>query len=170
MRTCHAGAQRKPTINTAVKPVRTRDPKKLTSRASATPKFVRLRSEGQQLLHRSALLTAGWPATSFRSSACGLDGPNESAHKLTIHLRRNGVHVQALCGEKLACILCPINPSGLNVNLLEARCRKFSRIFLIAERSCHAPDPQKLALTDYLGDCAAGILPRCDPDECNEYR
>src|ERR1700690_3130938 len=107
-------------------------------------------------LHTGSLLVAaGRSTTSLCSRVCWFYGPNEGAQEFAIYLRCNRVDIDASRGEKFTRIFCPINSRWLDVDLLKTRCGEFAAIFVISERPCHTPDPQKHALADFWRNCTS---------------
>ena len=78
-----------------------------------------------------------------------LAGPDERAHELAVHARRDGRRVDPLAVEEFAGVLGPVDPRRLHVDRLEAGLAELAAILAFLERARHAADPQLDAAADH---------------------
>src|SRR2546423_12064885 len=73
---------------------------------------------------------------------------NESAHEFSVHLRSDGLHVDAFACEKLFRVLQTVDTGRLQFDLLESGSREFAPIFVLFERPRNAANPQENTSAD----------------------
>src|ERR1035437_8001847 len=74
--------------------------------------------------------------------------PNKSTHELALHLRGDGIHINALPDQKRPCVLNVVNSGGLNIDGLKSSLRELVVIFRISEGTRNAPNPQQHVAPD----------------------
>src|SRR5262249_62203836 len=78
-----------------------------------------------------------------RSAAgLGFARSHEGAHELAVHLRRDGVDIEARSFYELARVVRPIDSGWFQVDCLEAGLGKLRAVFVLLERARHASDPE----------------------------
>ena len=78
-----------------------------------------------------------------------LNRPNESAHEFAVHLRGEGIHIEALPGEKFPRVLDAVDPRGFDFDLLKSGGQKFAAVFVLFESARDAAHPQQNALANF---------------------
>ena len=98
-------------------------------------------------------LAAGWSAASFLRRR--FFSADESAHELSVHLRRDGVNIDAVPGEKFAGVFDAIDARGFEGYLLEASRGKGAAVIGFFKRACDTADPEENVLANLGGNLAA---------------
>src|ERR1035437_6151179 len=65
--------------------------------------------------------------------------PHKGAHELALHLRGDGIHINALAGQKCPCVLNIVNSGRLDIDAFKSGLRKLLIIFRISECTRNAP-------------------------------
>src|SRR5580704_8898244 len=97
---------------------------------------------------RAKLVRSGTTRGSATGIGGGFPSTDECAHELAVHLRRNGVNVDALAAQKRTSVLQPVNPCRFDVYVLESRCFEFRFVLVLFECSRNTANPKKDALTN----------------------
>src|SRR3954469_4655130 len=95
-----------------------------------------------------SLVAAGRTAARLLSSS-GLHRADKCAQESPVHLRSDGVYVDAPPGQGLAGIFGAINAGRLQSDLLKPCSRKFRTVFILFQGASYASDPGQHALTDF---------------------
>ena len=75
--------------------------------------------------------------------------PHKSTHELALHLRGDGIHINALANQKRPCVLYVINSGRLNIDGFKSGLRELFVIFRISKGTRNAPNPQEQPSTGF---------------------
>src|SRR5271157_3328301 len=78
----------------------------------------------------------------------GLHSADERAHKLAVHVRGDGIHIDSLSGQELAGVVDAVDARGFHFDPLETGRRQLAAVFVLLQRPGHASHPQKHVLAD----------------------
>src|SRR5690348_8412961 len=91
-------------------------------------------------------VAAGWSAAScLRRRFYRAD---EGAHELSVHLRSDGVNIDAMAGEEFAGVFDAIDASGFEGYLLEAGGGEGAAVFVFFQCACDTADPEENVLAN----------------------